>query len=211
MEKIVVCISNPHHAEKLIHRGKLLADAFKGECIVLNVLSVPYDQLDFNQLQTKLMFKSLSEKYNVQIITEPLAFKKVSHHIADFTERKKATQLVIGQVVQSKLELVLHDSFINSLLEKLKNVDIHIIGVTRNMYTSQEYDKGISATLIPNNDRYEILLSGDNKESSISGTFYQLRSSDFTNGFFVVKRDYDHQVVKVVNGFVDKEHLFSSQ
>jgi two-component system, OmpR family, sensor histidine kinase KdpD len=207
MERIVVCISNPYFAEKLIQRGKVLADAFKGECIVLNVLRVPFDELDFNQFQTKLMFEGLADKYKVQLMSEPSKFKKIAYHIAQFAEEQKATQIVIGQVPLSKLELMLQDSLINNLLEKLECVDLHIVEVTREVNESEEFNKGISAAIIKQDDEFELSLNADCNHEGIKGIFYQMRSSDFTNGFFVRKYGNEHKVIKVSHGKVKKDDI----
>ncbi|WHX97987.1 histidine kinase [Neobacillus sp. DY30] len=207
MEKIVVCISNPYYAEKLIQRGKVLADAFKGECVVLNVLKAPFDELDFNQLQTKLMFEGLADKYHVQLISEPSKFKKISYHIAQFAEEQKATQIVIGQVTLSKLELMLQDSLINNLFEKLEGVDLHIVEVSREVKDSEEYDRGIPAELIKVADGFEISLKSDYENEGKKGIFYKMRASDFSNGFFVMKNGKEHQVIKVMHGKVKKEDI----
>nr|WP_263324419.1 universal stress protein [Neobacillus sp. Marseille-Q6967] len=207
MEKIVVCISNPNHAEKLIQRGKLLANAFQGECLILNVLSEPYDELDFNQLQMKLMFEKLEEKYEVQIISEPSSFKKVSHHIAKFAETNQATQIVIGQVTQNKLELALKESLINSLLAKLEGIDIHIVEVSRDDENGEEYQRGIPADIIKENDEFHISFTNDDKQALQKGIFYKTTSSDFPNGFFVIKKEKEHQVLKVLNGKIKEEDI----
>lgn len=207
MEKIVVCISNPYHAEKLIQRGMLLANAFQGECLALNVLSAPYDELDFNQLQTKLMFEKLAAKYKVQIITEPSSFKKVSHHIAKFAETNQVTQIVIGQVTQTKLELALKESLINSLLDKLEGVDIHIVEVTREVDTDEEYQRGIPAEIVKENGEFHVSFTTDDKQTIQKGIFYKTMSSDFPNGFFVIKKEKEHQVLKVVHGKILEEHF----
>jgi two-component system, OmpR family, sensor histidine kinase KdpD len=207
LEKIMVCISNPYFAEKLIQRGKVLADAFKGECIVFNVLRVPFDELDFNQLQTKLMFEGLADKYNVQLMSEPSKFKKIAYHIAQFAEEQKATQIVIGQVSLSKLELMLQDSVINNLLEKLEGVDLHIVEVTREVNESEEFNRGISAAIIKKDDEFELSLNADSNQEGKKGIFYQMRSSDFTNGFFVMKHGNEHKVIKVLHGKVKKDDI----
>jgi two-component system, OmpR family, sensor histidine kinase KdpD len=207
MEKIVVCISNPYYAEKLIQRGKVLADAFNGECVVLNVLKAPFDELDFNQLQTKLMFESLADKYNVQIMSESSKFKKIAYHIAQVAEEQKATQIVIGQVSLSKLELMLQDSLINNLLEKLEGVDLHIVEVSREVNDSEEYDRGIAAELIKIEDDFELSFKSDHNQKGKKGIFYKMRASDFSNGFFVMKHGNEHQVIKVLHGKAKKEDI----
>ncbi|MHC0039538.1 universal stress protein [Pseudoneobacillus sp. C159] len=207
MEKIIVCISNPNHAEKLIQRGKILATAFNGECIVLNVVKVPFDELDFNQLQTKLMFESLAEKYDVKLITEPSKYKKVSNHIAEFTEKNHATQIVLGHTVQTKLESVLKESFINSLFEKLEGVDIHLVEVTRVVNDEVNYHRGISAVLIQNNGLYKLSFDDNENQGVKRGFFYQVSATDFSNGFFVIKNENEHQVVKVEHGKVKYEDI----
>ncbi|OLS40034.1 hypothetical protein [Bacillus sp. MRMR6] len=53
------------------------------------------------------MFELLTEKYNVQIQTDLSIDRMVSLHIAEFAEKNEATQIVVGQVAQTKLELII--------------------------------------------------------------------------------------------------------
>jgi two-component system, OmpR family, sensor histidine kinase KdpD len=207
MEKIVVCISNPAHAEKLIQRGKVLANAFNGECLVLNVLKAPFDELDYNQLQTKMMFESLAKKYEVEFFNEEAKTKKVSYQIADFVEKNNATQIVLGQTTKSRLELVLQESLINHLFEKLDGVDLHLVEVSREVTLEEEFDRGISATLLKTENGYHLSLKGDTNQNGLDGIFYQVRSTDFSNGFFVIKKEKEHQVIKVIHGKVNTNEV----
>jgi hypothetical protein len=102
---------------------------------------------------------------------------------------------------------MLQDSLINNLLEKLECVDLHIVEVTREVNESEEFNKGISAAIIKQDDEFELSLNADCNHEGIKGIFYQMRSSDFTNGFFVRKYGNEHKVIKVSHGKVKKDDI----
>lgn len=204
-EKILVCISNPNCAEKLIQRGKRIAEAFKGDCIILHVLSMPYNDLNFNQLQTKLMFDSLAKKYHADFIYEHSESQKVSNQIAKVADEHEITQIIIGQAPQTKFELFLHkNTLINSLFEQLDGVDIHIVEVNREITeVENEFDTGIPGHLVQIGENQYTLSLEEDDDAKMNGTFYKIRASDFSNGFFVIKQKGESLVYKVTEGTVE--------
>ncbi|UII55482.1 universal stress protein [Cytobacillus spongiae] len=205
-ESILICVSNPNHGERLIQRGKRLADAFGGDCYILSVFNGKMDDLDFNQLQTRLLFESLAEKHDIKMLSVPSEGRKVSEVISETTKTHHITQIVIGQAVQTKLEQVFRNSLINELFQELEGVDLHVVEVQRDLYDpSESCDRGIQAQLIKKNEHYELLLEKSEEKGSLKGTFFRELSTNFSNGFFVIQQEKTHKVVRVQNGHVDKE------
>ncbi len=209
-ENILVCVSNPKHVEKLIQRGKIIADTFGGGCFVLFVYTIPYDDLDLNQIRTKQFFKSLAAKYNVPMLIEYSKGKKVSAVIAETSIKHGITQIILGQPIQSKLEMIVKHALINEIFTKVKGVDIHVVEVGReNIPQPEAYDRGLHAHLVPKNDIYELAFDSP-CENAIKGIFFKQSSTDFLNGFFVIHEGEEHKVLKVKNGVVESEARSSS-
>jgi two-component system, OmpR family, sensor histidine kinase KdpD len=205
LETILVCVSSPQHAETLIQRGKLLADAFKGKCYVLSVLPGQEKDLDFNQIQTKMLFESLAEKYGLPAIQKYKNGQKVSDLIAETVREKSATQIVMAHAIQSKWEMVVKHSLVNHLFELLEGVDLHLVEVNRDVYDpAGEWDKGIEASLVKEEGSYKISFDDNGKEGTL-GTFFRELSTDFSNGFFVAGDGKDQKVIKIHNGTAAEE------
>lgn len=75
-ENILICVSNPNHAEILAQRGKKLKEAFQGDGYILSVENRKQEELDFNELQTKYLFESLAEKYGLNMLSKYAEGKK---------------------------------------------------------------------------------------------------------------------------------------
>ena len=202
IENILVCVSNPKHSERLIQRGKIIADTFGGECIVLYVYKTRQEDLEFNEIQTKMLFKTLAKKYNVKALFEYSNGKKVSNVIANIATERNITQIVLGQCVQSKLEIMVRHSMINELFQQLEGVDIHLVEVSRDIFNQvSSYDRGIHAHLSPNEHDFELTFDS-HSEKGIDGIFFKETSTDFLNGFFVIPNKDEHMVVRVSDGKV---------
>ncbi|KMJ58013.1 histidine kinase [Bacillus sp. LL01] len=209
-ENILVCVSNPKHVEKLIQRGKIIAQTFGGDCFVLFVYTVPYDDLDLNQIRTKQFFKSIADKYGVPMLIEYSKGKKVSAVIAETTTKHGITQVILGQPVQTKLEMMIKHALINEIFSKVTGVDIHVVEVGReNIPQPETYDRGLHAHLIHKGNIYEIAFDTP-CENAIKGIFFKESSTDFLNGYFVIHQGEDHKVLKVNDGLVEFEALSST-
>ncbi|WP_394139707.1 adenine nucleotide alpha hydrolase family protein [Cytobacillus oceanisediminis] len=206
-ENILVCVSNPNNAERLAQRGKILKDAFQGEGYILSVENQKDEDLDFNELQTKFLFESLAEKYGLQMLSKYSEGKKIAKVIADAAQQYKITQIILGQAVQTKLERLVKHSLINDLFELLEGVDVHAVEVTRKIHDpSEDWDKGFPAQLVKKGSEYHLTI-GEKHEKGIDGIFFKELSSDFSNGFFVIQKDKNHEVVRIHHGVVDSDIL----
>ncbi|MBT2687496.1 universal stress protein [Bacillus sp. ISL-47] len=206
-ENILVCVSNPNHAERLAQRGKILKDAFQGEGYILSVENQKHEDLDFNELQTKFLFESLAEKYGLKMLSKHSEGKRIAKVIADVAQQYKITQIILGQAVQTKLERMVKHSLINELFELLEGVDIHVVEVTRKIHdSSEDWDKGFPAQLVKKGSEYHLTI-GEKHEKGIDGIFFKELSSDFSNGFFVIQKDKNHEVVRIHHGVVDSDIL----
>lgn len=206
-ENILICVSNPNHAEILAHRGKKLKEAFQGDGYILSVENRKQEELDFNELQTKYLFESLAEKYGLNMLSKYAEGKKVARVIADVVQEHKITQIILGQAVQTKLERMVKHSLINDLFQLLEGVDIHVVEVSRKVHDpSDDWDKGLPAQIVKKGSDYHLII-GEDQENGIKGIFFKELSSDFSNGFFVIQKDNNHEVLRIHHGVVDSNIL----
>ncbi|PAE25639.1 histidine kinase [Bacillus sp. 7894-2] len=206
-ENILICVSNPDHAERLVQRGKKLKEAFQGEGYILSVENRKQEEFNFNELQTKYLFESLAEKYGMKMLAKYAGEKKTARVIADVAEEYKITQIILGQAVQTKLERLVKASLINELFQLLDGVDIHVAEVSRKVHDpSDDTDKGMPAQVVKKGSDYHLIL-GESHENGINGTFFKTLSSDFSNGFFVIQRGNNHEVLRIHHGIVDSNIL----
>ncbi|MBG9586745.1 histidine kinase [Cytobacillus firmus] len=206
-ENILICVSNPNHAERLAQRGKKLKEAFQGEGYILSVENRKQEEFNFNELQTKYLFESLAEEYGLKMLAKYAGGKKTAKVIADVVQEYKITQIILGQAVQTKLERMIKPSLVNELFQLLDGVDIHVAEVSRKVHDpSDDTDKGLPAQIVKKGSDYHLII-GESHENGIKGIFYKELSSDFSNGFFVIERENNHEVLRIHHGVVDSNIL----
>ena len=70
---------------------------------------------------------------------------------------KHVTQIVLGQTAQSRWEQMTKGSVINSLLQEIPFVDLHLVSVSRSIRNQEgQFEKGVRAFLIKENNHYRI-------------------------------------------------------
>lgn len=206
-ENILICVSNPNHAERLAQRGKKLKEAFQGDGYILSVENGKHEELSFNGIQTKYLFESLAEKYGLKMLSKYAEGKKIAMVIADVVQEYNITQIILGQAVQTKLERMVQHSLINDLFQLLEGVDIHAVEVSRKVHDpSDDWDKGLPAQIVKKGSDYHLII-GEDQENGIQGIFFKELSSDFSNGFFVIQKDNNHEVLRIHHGVVDSNIL----
>ncbi|MFC0561887.1 histidine kinase [Halalkalibacter alkalisediminis] len=203
-ENILVCLSNPNNAKALLQRGKTLATAFNGKCIALHVEQKSYNEFDFNQLQTHFFFQSLADQLGIILLNE-YSRQNITDTIVETTQSQYVTQIVLGQAVQNRLELVIKDSLINTLFKKLNNVDIHLVHVERDSPLMNSQHRGIPAHLEKEDNEYFLTFNSHNP-NAINGIYFKDDSTDFENGFFVLTNSYEFRVARVHNGVASIEN-----
>jgi two-component system sensor histidine kinase KdpD len=81
------------------------------------------------------------------------------------------------------------------------------VEVTRKIHNpSEDWDKGFPAQLVKKGSEYHLTI-GEKHEKGIDGIFFKELSSDFSNGFFVIQKDKNHEVVRIHHGVVDIDIL----
>jgi len=199
-ETILVCVSHPMHAARLLTRGLRIAEAFQGRALLLNVHPRPYDELDFNELQTKQLIEALAHKHGVPLIERVSGPAGLAETIVDAGKTEKATQIVLGMTAQSRLQALFSDSLPNQILKLKAGMDLHIVQVDRVFWAEPEFDRGQHAWLVPAADGdFRIQLQAHSKAVA-DGTFFRWATTEFEDGFFVPSRSDRVHVFPVTEG-----------
>lgn len=199
MEKVLICISNPLHASRLIRRGATLVRAFDGEGAILWVTSKPYDPRDFNQLQTFSLFETLAQQHQFPLIVEcceETSFKEVVVRIA---RQKKFTQIVLGNPGQTRLASFFRGALVEELINETGEVDLHVVHVSRQPYIElEDHDRGIPALIEWQDDEAKLTFElPSDKEPD--GIFFRSNITEFDHGHFVIKEGSQLKVFQVAD------------
>ncbi|SFF34461.1 Universal stress protein family protein [Paenibacillus algorifonticola] len=132
-ERILVCLYYGPNSELLIRRGWKLATALRAPLTLLTV--DPIDDNRYSEAREKNMafWTSMAETLQADLIVAKNDSRNVAEVIADHAKERRITQIIIGQSARTKWEEITKGSIINQLLHLIKDVDIHIASVQREM------------------------------------------------------------------------------
>jgi K+-sensing histidine kinase KdpD len=199
-ETILVCVNHPMHAARLLARGICIAEAFHGRAMILNIHPRPYDELDFNELQTKNLIQALAAKHGVGLIERVSSGGNLAATIIAAAREESATQIVIGMSAQSRLHSLFSDSLPNQLLKLKSGMDLHIVQVDRVFWSEPEFDRGQHAWLVPNKEGNFCIRLESADAAVAEGTFFRWATTEFEDGFFVPLGDDRVHVFPVNEG-----------
>lgn len=202
-KNILVCVSNPLNAEKLIKKGVKLAKAFDIECFVLTNDKEEYDELNYALVHRKKELTRLCEKYKTNFIFKTNEQRKFSKIVSDIVEEKEIEHIVIGHPVKSKWGIMTEGSIVNELFIELDDVDLHVVEVTReSLNLNEEYEKGIRVTVKLVNGKKLLNFDEKTKGEEIEAIFFQNKSTEFQNGILKFKNNEEIVFCKVIDGDV---------
>jgi two-component system sensor histidine kinase KdpD len=205
-ETILVCVSHPMHGQRLISRGATMAAAFHGRGLILNVHPRPYDEMDFNELQTKHLFQSLAEKYGLPLIDRLSGHRPLAEVIAEVSREEKVTQIILGVSARSKIQAFFTESLVNQVLKRNLGSDLHVVQVDRVPWSEPEFDRGQRAHLVALPEggwRVEFLEhEAEGPGGGQEGTFFRWATTEFADGFFVPGEPGRVKVLPVNDGVI---------
>ncbi|MFD2114706.1 universal stress protein [Paenibacillus yanchengensis] len=210
-ESILVCVYYGPNGERLIRRGGKIANMLNCPLYVLTVDPLPEDELDIEKTHYIEQWKELAKEHNVQHFyikyNEPRPVAKVIREVA---RKHNITQIVLGQTAQSRWREITKGSFINTLLNEIPFVDLHVISVSRDLDNSNDgyFEKGIRAYLLKESDHYRLNFS-HTLQDVCEGIFYKEIGTDFNNGIFKFMRNNCMVEVQIIDDYVKDmpEHI----
>ncbi|WP_270171228.1 hypothetical protein [Paenibacillus sp. SYP-B4298] len=131
-EKIMVCVHCHSNGHQLIERGHELSELLQSKPLhVLSIVDAAYDELHADKQYYLEQWKNKCEELGAEltVITKPNA--KACELVASTAKNLGITQLVIGQPVQSRWQMLTRSSFVQELLRCVEDVDLHIVSSER--------------------------------------------------------------------------------
>ncbi|WP_256710644.1 universal stress protein [Paenibacillus sp. FSL H8-0548] len=156
-EKLMVCVYYGPHGERLIRRAGQLAKLLQSPLFVLSVIPVQEDELDPEQERMMAAWKLKCEEWGATFIVKPNENRKSSEMIAETATHLEITQLIIGQSGQTRWQEITHGSFVNELLHRIGETDLHIVAVQRMKEQAMDMHKpGVPVSVYKKEQHYHI-------------------------------------------------------
>lgn len=203
-ESILVCVYYGPNGARLIRRGCKIAKMLNCPLYILTVDAKPFDEMDAEKTFYIESWKKLAQEHGAdEFIIRDNEKRPVSKVIAEIAREKNITQIILGQTAQSRWEQITKGSLINTLLHEIPFVDLHIISVSRYIRDEEgQYQKGIRAYLIQEDDQTYSLSFQHTKSCIYEGIFFKEQGTDFDNGIFKFMKNNELLQVKVTDGVV---------
>jgi two-component system, OmpR family, sensor histidine kinase KdpD len=120
-ERVLVCVSRPGFSEDLIRRGCRIAQRAGGELLVVHVRTEdePADPDWLHEIER--LTNDLGGTFAVVNADSPV------DGILSFAYEQHVTQIVAGEPLRTRWQELMRGSFVNRLIRKASNIDIHVI------------------------------------------------------------------------------------
>jgi len=120
-ERVLVCVSRTDFWEDLVRRGARIAQRARGELLVVHVRGHDDEELRAWLGQLDRLVRDLGGELEV------IDADDIADGVLGLAYRQFVTQLVIGKPLRSRWQELLHGSFVNRVIRKADNIDIHVI------------------------------------------------------------------------------------
>ena len=202
-EKILACVYYGPNGERLIKRGCNLARMLDCPLYILTIDPQPLDEMNAEKANYIEKWRRMAIANDAdEFILKDNEDRPVYKVIAEVARQKGITQIVIGQTVQSRWEMITKESMVNCLLREIPFVDLHIISVARYLKDPvSNYDKGVRAYLVQDAENFRLVFK-HSKNVVHEGIFFKECGTDFNNGVFKFMNDKEMLHVEVVEDYV---------
>ena len=120
-DRVVVCVSHPGSAQDLVRRGARIAQRARGDLLVVHVRERDDDATKAWLVELDRLVADLGGEFHVIDDEDPV------HGVLNFAYAQFVTQLVVGESLRTRVQELLRGSFVNELIRKAANIDIHVI------------------------------------------------------------------------------------
>jgi nucleotide-binding universal stress UspA family protein len=120
-ERVMVCVSRPGVSEDLIRRGCRIAQRTRGDLVVVHVVTDEKESDPEWIAQLKRQVEDLGGEFQIIEAEDPV------EGVLSFAYQQHVTQILVGESLRSRWQEVLRGSFINRLIQRASNVDVHVI------------------------------------------------------------------------------------
>ncbi len=116
-----MCVSHPEFSKDLVRRAARIAQRARGDLLVLHVREGDKSAASAWLVELDQLVKDLGGEFHVIDAEDAVS------GVLNFAYTQFVTQLVVGESLRSRLQELLRGSFVNELLRKARNIDIHVI------------------------------------------------------------------------------------
>jgi two-component system sensor histidine kinase KdpD len=118
---VLVCVSYPGFSEDLVRRGARIVQRAGGDLLVLHVRTED-ERSDPEWLrEVERLTRDLGGEFAVVDADSPV------DGVLSFAYERHITQIVAGEPLRTKWQELIRGSFVNRLIHKASNIDIHVI------------------------------------------------------------------------------------
>jgi nucleotide-binding universal stress UspA family protein len=121
-ERILVCVSRPELSEGLVRRGARIAQRTRGDLLVAHA-SVDRRDREAPWLER---IRDLTADLGGEFHDLPTDGEAVESILA-FAYQQQATQIIVGESLKPRWRELLGGSFVQRLIRKASNIDVHVI------------------------------------------------------------------------------------
>ncbi|EOM76722.1 universal stress protein UspA [Rhodococcus rhodnii] len=211
-ERILVCVNYGHTGLRLIGRGTELARESNAALHVLVFDSLHEEYSNDRRLDIE-QFEAVARGAGAGFAHVRGRGHDITTTIRRAAEDFGATQIVIGQRVESVWTTLLGGSIVDALLEEIPTADLHVVPAQRvEEHDEWEYEAGARAYLCRGPGEDYVLSYDDGGPASadsrpISGIFFKDLQTDFDHGIFVFPQGGRVREVTVTDGVVRRVDL----
>jgi two-component system sensor histidine kinase KdpD len=120
-ERVLVCISRPALGIDLVRRGARIAQRARGDLLVVHVRERDDAAATAWLEDARALVRDLGGELHVIDADDPV------EGVLGFAYRQFVTQIVVGEPLRSRWQELLRGSFVNDLIRKASNIDIHVM------------------------------------------------------------------------------------
>ncbi|MBB6448735.1 two-component system sensor histidine kinase KdpD [Geomicrobium halophilum] len=202
-ERILVCVNYGHHGERLIKRGANIANQLRCPLFVLVFDALPEEEYKHDKEVDMSIFQELADDYNAKLIIEKSHAHDITKIIQKTATNVAATQIMIGQRIESIWTNLIGGSVIDILLHDVPSADIHVVPKSRaDEPEDWGFDRGVKGYLYQNTNGTYQLRFDSGKEADYEGIFFKHLHTDFNNGIFSFHYENKVYEVRVTGGTV---------
>lgn len=199
--RILICVSHPAHAPRVIARGAKLVHSLRDATgWVVYVHRDPLDEHRWDDLHAAQLFRSRCERHNLEFEQITHGDQSVAEAISKFIQERGVTQIVLGQAPQGIVARLAREPLGNRLLRMHPDVEQHIVDVSNCPDIHESLETGLDARLYRDSDGKWRMSTDHAGPSGIRGIFFRDAYTEFDHGYFV-RTDCDRpHVMEIVDG-----------
>lgn len=202
-ENVLICVNYGLNGARLIERSLRLAEQMGSDATILVFGALPETDFCHEKTVGISRFRSLADRYEAEIIFEKSHAYEVTKVIAKTAKSVGATEVIIGEFVESLWSRLIGGSTIDSLLKEVPSAHLRVVPrAFAHEHEEWNYERGIDACLCQREDGLYELSFIQKEEAAYDGVFFKHVHTDFNNGRFTFNRENSLYEVQVHKGTV---------